>query len=148
MKSAHDRYHVMAKRLKLLENTTRVRDLTEQVIRGGGAWKTPQELKGTLLGKQLEKELKDRSHAAKTMRKRAAAEKQEAKRQLKLNEKQRKKMEKEESEAKKQQEKELLEAKKARDAEVQLKKSLAAAMDAATGNVVRREKQSKVCTIS
>ena len=146
--SAAGRYHEMAKQLKQLENLTRVRDLTEQVIKGGGAWKTPPELKGTLLGKQLEQELRDRSKAAKAMRKAAEAEKREAKRQAKLEEKQRRQMEKDEAEARKRREREELEAKKAREAEVQFKKSLAAAMDAATGNVKRSEKQSQACAVS
>ena len=134
----------MAKRLKQLENITRVRELTEQVIKGGGAWKAPQELKGTLLGQQLEKELKDRSRASKAMRKAVEAEKKEAKQQAKLEEKRRRQMEKDEAEARKRQEREAMDARKAREA----RKSLAAAMDVATGNVHKEEKHSKTCVVS
>ena len=60
-----------------------MRETTESIMRGG-TWRVPPELRGTLLGKQLEQELKARASASKAARLQAKAEKKAQERQAKM----------------------------------------------------------------
>eukprot|EP00286_Rhodomonas_abbreviata_P001481 CAMPEP_0181289474 /NCGR_PEP_ID=MMETSP1101-20121128/900_1 /TAXON_ID=46948 /ORGANISM="Rhodomonas abbreviata, Strain Caron Lab Isolate" /LENGTH=384 /DNA_ID=CAMNT_0023393695 /DNA_START=101 /DNA_END=1255 /DNA_ORIENTATION=- len=76
-------YKTMAQKLKQTLVEQQVKEMVGQIARGGGG-KVPPELKGTLLGKQIERELKEQSKLQKRMVKALRLEQVAQKREKKM----------------------------------------------------------------